>query len=438
MSFPEFGTLIEEKEEVDFPQFGTVIEEEKEEITPQIDSIKEEIGRHTARTGSRIAESLLGLPADVLKTAQLGARGVEKLAGKTREKIGLEPLPTTEKKPPPIGSEELRKFSSKLFGEKVLPQSPTESLIDNIVEDASVLAIPIKGKIPFVRSIGSAIAGNLSQEAAKSMGVGEGGQAAAKLGTFFLAGLTGKGNVKKYWKKEYELADKAIPKRARLDATKLDNRLTKLERELRKGGIETPSQKFVEKPLKEIQKIIHEGELKVDDAVAAKKKINELRSSLFTDVKGKGGQKYARTKINEVANALDEALEIYGKENPEFFKHYKAANEAYGGFFQSKKVSNWIASKVPYGRMGKNAFFLMEAIFKPSTLKFTVPAYGLFKGGELASRLIKSPTLRKYYTNLVKSAIDENKTGVLKNLKALDQTIQKEDPDIFVELDKNQ
>lgn len=399
-------------------------------ITPSQKFLKES-GRHLARSTSRIIESLVGLPGDVMRSAQAASTFVGKGPEKIREKIGLKPLNKEIAKPSIPGSQELKEMSTKIFGDIVVPESETESFIDDIVSDASVLAIPVKGKIPFIRSIGSAIAGNVASKGAEKLGAKEGGQTAAKLGAFFLSGLAGRGNVKKFWNQQYSLAEKAIPEGAKLDAFKLDRQLDKLSHELRKGGIETPSQRFVEKPLKELQKIIYDGELRVEDAVAAKKKINELRSGLFEEVKGKGGQKYARTKINEIANFLDESLEKYGKQNPDFFKHYKAANEAYGGFQESKRVGNWINSKLPFGKLGKHGAIILEAIFKPASLKVALPALGVLKGGEIVTRMFKNPTLKRFYGNLMKDAVNENKFGVLKNLKSMEKEIEKNDPELF-------
>ncbi len=388
MSFPEFGRIVEKAPEKaqDFPEFGRIVEPNEKPLNKAL----KETGRHVARTASRATESLIGLPGDILRTAGLGVGALEKGASKIREKIGLNPLESTINKPGIPGSQELKEISSNLFGEIVKPQSATESFIDDIVSDASVLAIPVKGKIPFMRAIGNSIAGNLASKGAEKLGAGETGQTAAKLGTFFLSSLTGKGNVKKFWNQQYGLAEKAVPEGATLDAFKLDRKLDKLSSELKKGAIETPSQKFVEKPLNELKRAIFEGELKVEDAVAAKKKINELRSGLFDEVKGAGGQKYARTKINDIANFLDESLEAYGKENPQFYNHYKAANEAYAGFHQSKKVGNWIKKAIPFGKLGKPAIILLEGLFKPGMLKATIPALAAFKGGELLTRMFKN------------------------------------------------
>lgn len=409
-----------------------------EEKTPQGDifdqieykSPLKETGRHLARSAARVGETLSGLPGDIISIPKkIAASAIGKISGKPTEEI--------EKKFKGFGppsSHEINKLTTQIFGDVITPQNEKEKLSDDIVSDAAALAVPIKGKIPFIRSIGTSIFANLAQKGAEKVGIGEKGQVATKLGAFFLAGLTGKGNVKKYWNKQYELAEKAVPADATFSAGKLERQLDKLESELKKGGIETSSQKFVQKPLEELRRTIDFGEMRVEDAIAAKKKINELRSSLFDEVKGKAARKGARTKINQIANFLDQSIEQYGKENPTFYEHWKNANEAFGGFQQSKRVGRWIARTLPINKLGKGSILIAEAIFKPATLPLTLGGVAAFKGAELLTRMFKNPTLRKYYTNLMKSAVDENKTGVLRNLSRMEKELKKNDPDIFDQL----
>ncbi len=422
----EFGKIIEEfssEPAQDFPVFGEVIEEFKPS------TVIPEIGRHIARTGSRIGESLLGLPSDILQTAQIGARGLEKGAGKIREKIGLKPLEIKERPPGVPGSEELREISTKLFGEKVTAQSPTESFIDDIVSDAAVLAIPVKGKIPFMRSIGTALAGNIGAKGAQELGFGEKGQTSAKIGAFFLSGLAGKGNVKKYWNQQYKLADEAIPSGAKVQTFPLFRKLNKLAIELEKG-ISTPSKTFVKAPLNNIRKKVERGVTSVEELVQMKRDINELRGSLYKDLTGKQSVRYAQGKINDLSGLIDQEIAKYGKKNPEFLKHYKNANEAYAGFNQSKRVGKWINRKL--GAFGKPAILILEGMF-PKLLPASATAFVGLKAGEIATRVFRNPTLRRFYGNMVKDAVKENSAGFVKNLKAMEKELKKSDPDIFAQ-----
>lgn len=401
-----------------------------DQIEYSASSPQKEIGRHVGRSVSRAAESLLGLPGDILRTSQLAAKGLETGAGKIREKIGLEPRESEIKKPGIPGSEELKEYSQKLFGDIVVPQSETEKIVDDIVSDASVLALPIKGKIPFAKAIGTAVAANVSKKIAKESGIGEKGQDLTKLGTFFLSGLTGKGNVKKFWTEQYKLADEAIPKNAKVQVFGLDRSLNNIERELSKG-ISTPSKSFVIKPLEEIQKKIATGEVKVSDLIQMKRDVNELRSKLYSEVPGKQNVKYAQGKINDIAGVLDKEIEKYGKQNPQFLKHYKAGDEAYGGFHQSKKVARWIGKMA--NRFGKGGLLMLEGLF-PKLIPASIATGTGLKAGEFFTRLTRNPTIRKFYFNMIKDAINENKGGFLKNLKSIEKEAQKIEPDIFDEL----
>lgn len=433
------GFVLDEKTPTNIPELpeGFVLDQPPSRTEKPSKGVLGEIGRHAARTGSRIGESVLGLPSDILQVAQVGAGGLEKGAGKIREKIGLKPLETKERPPGVPGSEELKEISTKLFGEKVTAQSPTESFIDDIVSDASVLAIPVKGKIPFMRSIGTALAGNIGAKGAEQLGFGKTGQTAAKIGAFFLSGLAGKGNVKKYWKQQYKLAEDAIPSGDKVHTFTLDRKMDELTGELEKG-ISTPSKKFVRAPMKNIRKKIETGSVDVEELVQMKKDINELRGKLYKDLTGKKSIGYAQGKINDLSGLIDQEITKYGKNNPEFLKHYRNANEAYAGFNQSKRVGNWVKRILPLGKMGKGALLLAEAIFKPATLPYTLGGFGALKGSELLTRMFKNPTLRRYYANLVKDGIKENRAGFLKNIKSMEKELKKSDPDIFDELRRKQ
>ncbi len=392
-----------------------------------------EVGRHTARTGARIGEALAGLPGDIGRLLQTGAEAVGVQAAKVREKTGLAPLKVTTAPPGVPGSQELKELSTKIFGETVLPQSPTEAFLDEIVGDAAVLAIPVKGKIPFIRAIGTAIAANLGAKAAEKLGLGEKGQAVAKLGSFFLAGLTGRGTVKKYWKEQYRLADEAIPSNAKVTTFRLERKLDHLSGELEKG-ISTPSKIFVKTPLKKIRKKIKKGAVKVEELVQFKKDINELRGTLYKDLTGKQSIKYAQGKINDLSGLIDSEIAAYGKENPVMLKHYRNANEAYAGFHQSKRMGRWINRQLK--GIGKPALFILEGMF-PKLIPASGVAFVGLKAGEMITRVMRNPTLRRFYGNLVKDAVKENTGGFIKNLRAMEKELKKSDPDIFDELSQS-
>ena len=420
------GFVLDESTTVPFEEFGEMIEKKP--------SFKEELGRHTARTGARIGEALIGLPGDIGRLLQTGAEAVGTQAVKVREKTGLSPLKVTTAPPGVPGSQELKELSTKIFGKTVLPQTPREAFIDDIVGDAAVLAIPVKGKIPFIRSIGTAIAANLGAKVAEKLGLGEKGQAVAKLGTFFLAGLTGRGSVKKYWNQQYKLAQEAIPTDTRISTGNLNKKLRIFEREnLLKGG-PTAAKKKVREFFDDLSKKSERGSIEVDELLQFKHDINQNRSGLYGKELSRTELKVAKRYYNELASGIEDSIQSYGKKNPDFLKHWTNAQESFAGFQQSKRVGNWISRAIPFGKLGKGGLLILEALFKPATLKATLPGIAILKSGEILTRMLKNPTLRRFYGNLMKDAVKENAAGVVKNIRAMEKEIEKSDPDIFDEL----
>jgi len=201
--------------------------------------------------------------------------------------------------------------------------------------------------------------------------------------------------------------------------------LEQIEKMLR-SGVSTPSKTAVLKPLQDLKAHIKKGRMKVSDARQAKIDINELRESLFDEVKGKTARKGARTKLNDISRALDKGLEGYGKTNPKFYEPYKEANEAYAGFHQSQKVGRFLSRMLKLGKFSKGGLLLLEAILKPTALPYTVGAYGALKGGELLARALKNPTLKKYYSDILTQSLKENGAGTVRSLRKLEEGLRKD------------
>lgn len=380
------------------------------------ETAKQKIGRNTARSFARAAESVLGLPGDILSLPK---------------KLLPEPL----KKAPIFGlnlpsSDELKDLNQKIFGNILKPQSEGEEFSDEIVSDAASLLLPIKGKIPFLRAIGTSIFTNSASKGIEALGGSKDAQTAIKLGAFFLSGLTGKGSVKKFWTKKYDEAIKNIPSGDKFNAVKLQNDLNSLGKELIKG-ISTPSKSNVLKSVNEIKNKIKKGKLPVEEAVEIKRNINELRESLFDEIKNKTARQGAKVKFNEVSKYLDDSLREYGKTNPAFYKPYEIAQEAYGGFQQSKKVGNFISKILGKSKVSPTTALLIKQVFFPSNILSTAASagagYGVLKTGELITRFFKNKTLNKYYIDLIKNAIKENSAGTIKNINKINKEIENED-----------
>lgn len=389
----------------------------------------EEAKRHVARTGSRIAETLAGLPGDIIQApAKLTKYGIEKFTGKQHPELDEAlksarsmmlggSLPT---------SSELREKAKELSEGYLEPKTKNEELSDSIISDFASLAIPVKGKIPFLRSLGIALGSNLASEGAELLGAGEGAKIATKLGTTFLMTAFNPKGASKFGDTLYSEAKEMIPKGASINAQNLSKEIGMLETQLAKGG-SAPYKSGAQTKLKEIRGKIKNGRIPVEELTEFKIDLNKARSGLYADQSlDKGGKALAKRNLDSASKVVDNALKEYGHANPEWAKKYRAANEVYGTIAQSKKAGNAIARVVKANPHSSGALLAGELFFAPKTLPAAAGAIGAWKAGELMVRISKSSTLRKYYMGVVEGALKEDSALILKNLNKLDAGLKKE------------
>jgi len=394
----------------------------------------QELKRHAIRTGLRAGETLAGIPGDITQLSAIPAKALQAAVqagtGKDLSQIDitrimdrafpLKGIPTTER---------IRGSVSELTGGKFEPQSEGEQLSDEIASDIASLSLPVKGKIPFTKSIGLSVASNLAKEGVKPLGVGEKGQAATKLGTLFLLSTFNPKGATKYASDLYKEAKTILPEEASVGAKNLRYKLEHLQDSLHMGGKAPSKTKAIEK-IGEIKKIIKRDQIAVEELTEFKKTINELRSGLYREFESdKVGRKLAKKNLDSVSSLVDETLSDYGRSNPEWGKTYRAANEAYGAIAQSRKVSDWIRRNVIPTAMHKGALGIggiASALFKPITVPTVAAGVGVLKTGELAARIAKSPILRKYYSEVVKSALRQDAATTISNLQKMDAVLKKE------------
>jgi hypothetical protein len=163
------------------------------------------------------------------------------------------------------------------------------------------------------------------------------------------------------------------------------------------------------------------GLMETEEIVQSYHDINEIMSSkkLFDDLNS-GERRLLKHRMDLVKDELRSEIEKYGKANPEFYKTWTQANEAYGAIASSKKVSNWLESKI--GSLPKHlAGSIAIDIFlgHPLTAVGAFGTYGLIKTGELIAKISKSPKLREHYMKVLFEAGNENLPGVVKHLEVL-------------------
>lgn len=403
------------------------------EVQPTEESTLAYIGRGASRVASRLGETLVGLPGDVRELAGRGAiKGIEAITGE--DQPGLRKR-LEENRRAPLSSE-LREKTASLTGGYTEPQTPGEETADEFLTDVALLGLPIKGKIPFQRAIGTAIAGHLVKEGVEKFGGSETTQDLSKLGTFFLAGLVTPGKTAKTFSDNlYKKRDASLPVGADVDATLLRRNLEGLKKHLQKG---TPgaAEKAVIDPIDTLLQKSIGGRIEVEELTTAKRQINSKIGEVIKKEGVKPGD--ARQMFKRLGKNLEQTIEMYGNQsNKPFLKLHKDANQAHSVLEESKKVSHMVGKmldvhhlKTPIGTIftGTGAGALGTAIYHNPNLAGPILGgaaigYSGVKTFELMNRISKSPVLRKYYQGVISNSLSGNAAATYQNLKNLDEAM---------------
>jgi len=212
----------------------------------------------------------------------------------------------------------------------------------------------------------------------------------------------------------------------------LENTINTLEHDLRKGGIAGSDKEALQK-IADIRSEMQGAQIPVDSLDRLKVKINEAKAGIYSQLPGnKPGIKSAKRNLDNVGKSVDDALKLYGKQNPEWEALYRPANEVHGAIAQSQKVRNMI------GRVAKkyghhailSAFGLTHLMGAAHTLEGLaasgVTGGALLTAGEIGARIWKSKTLRKLYMNTVNSALKDDAVAVNQNLDKMEKELEKE------------
>lgn len=354
-----------------------------------------ETGRHAARIGSRIAETIGGIPGDVSSLIQSGVfSGLEKLVG---QKASPEAFEEAKKFRAPT-SKELKKLSEESTGGFTSAKNKTEKTIDEYVETVSSLLGPMK----FRKALGVALGGLGAKKGIEFIGLGEAPQEAGKLGTMFLATLYNPGGAMKYASSQFNKAD-ALSKGASISAAPFESTIANMVDDLRKG-VSTSSKNAVIKPAEELLSKVKNGKIAVHDLTAAKRDINDLMGEPET-LEG------AKKLLRKLGKEVDKALRPYEKVNPAFKEAYRPANEIYGAVKQGNKASNFISKilgpkSVLAAVVGESVLGHPEAIVP--TLGIAGAAIGTAKTADFFTRLSKSKALRDFYSKALIAAANED------------------------------
>ncbi len=371
-----------------------------------------ETGRHAARVGSRIAETIGGIPGDISSLIQSGIfSGLEKLTGyktpeESKEKVKSQRLPT---------SQELKKTSIEKTKGFTAPQNEAEKFGDEVAETIASLLGPMK----FRKAIGVGLSSSLAKEGIKISGLSEGPQEAAKLGTMFLATMYNPKGALNYAASQYERANQ-LSRGASITSVPFEGHMINLVNSLKKG-VTTPQKNAVIKPAEELIQKSKGGKILVHDLTAAKRDLNTLMKDPILLQREK-------KLLKNIGHEIDKAIKPYERINPAFSKAYRPANEIYGAVMQGQKASDFIKKtlgmKSFLGTIAGEALLGHPEFILP-TAAGAVGALGMARTFDFFNRLSKSPQLQKFYGKAMLAAVQEDSVALRLYSEKIEEEINK-------------
>lgn len=398
-------------------------------FSPQDSAFEEGLGQVIRSAGTAIA----GIPGNVIQSVKSLSENLPESPIKSEpsfiQKKGREYLEKI-----PTSSQLQESFDEKTSG-KYKPTSRGEEFAQETIGDIASLLVPASKLSSVAKAIAIGSIGNLTKEGLKELGASGSTQEYTKMGSMLLASMFNPKGAMDYTKKLYDRAASFIPKDAKIPAANFLSKVQDLENQLNKGLTSIPSKAPVLSALEEMKKNIHQGELPINNLMELKRNLNEQKTIRIYDPELRGQNKVKdslKKNYKEATKILDEAIEEYGKSNPEFLKYYRPANSAFGGIQQSKKIADTISRSMKgYKAKSIGLGLILEGVLHPQAIIPTVAtgvgAFGALKSGELMTRIIRNPTLRKYYIQTITEAAKDNSMSTLRSLQVLDRKLADEE-----------
>lgn len=417
-------------------QMEWTFEEEEEYPAPSQDRLSTPT-RVAGQVAARGLEKILGTPRALgefgerlipKKTIQKGAekiglgKGVENLFSFTEKYAPYKLFPTEE---------DVRGVTKKIGGGSFEPRSKGEERTGEVLGETLSMAFPFGGKVSLPRSFFSSLGANTAKYMTEELGGDPQTGEAAKLGAYALSAFIQPKAGKNFYENRYSQARKALPEDATVSSVPIENQLDALEKSLKKGGISSADKPALQQ-IENLREQMQGAQTPIDNLISAKRKINIDRGNLYKQLEGnKPGIKTASHNMDMVSKIVDNVLEDYGKTHPDWHSLYKEANQAFGAVSQSQKANQVIRS-----RLGKAALThagLAALLGHMGGLKGIAVAaaggYPIYKIGQVAYQLMKSPALRKEFSKLYTNALKGNIQAIDSSLKKLNQAMEIQYPE---------
>jgi len=392
---------------------------------------------HTAAsTASRVFESLGGLPGNILS---LGLGATNYLTG------GRTPTYEEFQEGRPLAprtSAQIRSATKELSGGYTEPKNKVEAFIGDVGEDLPLYLISGGSFLP---SLGRSVSSNAARTAAKEVGAGSLGQAAAGIagGATFdvinnkrsLANLRPK-NVKDIAKKkmteEYSKASELSSELKQNAQGLITNVADDIDKLYGASGLPSRKEKEVIKQLERVLDSIRGDSINVKKAWDLKKHFNKLSRDELNST--------AKNYYNSTAKNLNNIVQQSAKAHPEFGQAFNTAEDLYISLNGQSAIREILEKNSDLKKILENPVSKLSTLGGSYLLGGTKGAIssipitvGLRQAARTWDFFKGRPAAKELFKDLAYSALDENKELFANTLRKFNQeaaSFEQENPEV--------
>ncbi len=416
-----------------------------DQVPSQKPTTLSETGRHVARTASRVGERIGGALGDAYNSLDSLIDLSEK-ASPFPESVtkGISAATKFAVKGPvgvlskPPTSQKIKQASIESSEGLTAPQGKIEKALDEVTENTASLLLGggaanqggnvIRNSFNnLARNLGVSLTGQLAKEGAKELGFGETGQEAARTGTMVLGTLLNQINPRDIWTRLYNARDARITPNTTVSANDLINNFNTIRRQINLGGANTAAETQLLREMDTIQGKVQNGQIALEELTAWQQKLNSLRNN-YPEIR------FDNRQLDPIRQANQTAIAQHP--DPVFQQLHREANEVFGVAAQTGRISQFLDRVLPKElRQGFLGQLIGNIVSSPSAnaaltgiTKATAVAgvgSGIYTAASLLNHVLRSPVLRREYSNLLLNAARENVPGAIQNAKALEANLDK-------------
>lgn len=292
--------------------------------------------------------------------------------------------------------------------------------------------MPGSGGLNMLTRIGAPLTGLLTKEGFKFFGADESTAEKAKLGVMLATTMASQANPLQFSRNRIAQARQMIPQGTTVPVQNLQNRLVPLQNRLNRG-LGVPSKTRTQQGINDLAAQVQNGRMDFHSLMDARDNINEwIAEAGGWDVPAQTRDATVRN-LNELKRGIIDTInENMQARYPQAHELYNTGYEAAAVTHRSQAISNFIeknfgkkaksvGAKILFPAMAGGAAVLPKTAFAAGAL------FPVYKSGQVLYRIGNSPTLARYYSDVIRYSLEGNAQAMANSLSKLDEALYKEE-----------